>query len=168
MERIFRILLPCPIEVFSILQKLEFEIKPDLGCTACKTSRKVVLDNPSLCVCVCRHVCLAVAFAANSLKGVSFKRSHGNLRGMFCYTGHCVVTVFLAIREPVHKIILWPGFGVRNNLGKYFPIVMKFPEYLLSCKETSAIDFGLDGSIRSAVHGPEVGQNELDCASVCE
>jgi len=33
------------------VQKIEFEIRPDLGCGATfKTSRKVVLDNPSVCL----------------------------------------------------------------------------------------------------------------------
>ena len=49
-----------------IVQKIEFEIRPYLGCTTFKTSRKVVLDNPSVCLSVCASVCLAVAFAANS------------------------------------------------------------------------------------------------------
>jgi len=45
-----------------IVQKIDFEIRPDLGCTTLKTSRKVVLDNPSVCL----TVCLAVAFPASS------------------------------------------------------------------------------------------------------
>jgi len=53
-----------------IVQKIDFEIRPDLGCTTLKTPRKVVLDNPSVClsVCpsVCLTVCLAVAFPASS------------------------------------------------------------------------------------------------------
>jgi len=36
-----------------ILQKIDFEIRPDLGCTTLKTSRKVVLNNPSVCLYVC-------------------------------------------------------------------------------------------------------------------
>jgi len=40
------------------------EIRPDLGCTTFKTSRNVVLDNPTVCVCL--SVYLAVAFLANS------------------------------------------------------------------------------------------------------
>jgi len=49
-----------------IVQKIEFEIRPDLGCTTFKTSRKVVLDNPVVCLCACLLLCLAVAFSANS------------------------------------------------------------------------------------------------------
>jgi len=59
-----------------IVQKIDFEIRPDLGCTTLKTSRKVDLDNPSVSVClsvcpsvrlsVCLTVCLAVAFPASS------------------------------------------------------------------------------------------------------
>ena len=57
-----------------IVQKIDFEIRPDLGCTTPKTSRKVVLDNPSVCLSVCLcvclsvllSVCLAVAFPASS------------------------------------------------------------------------------------------------------
>jgi len=40
-----------------IVQKIDFEIRPDLGCSTPKTSRKVVLDNPSVCVSVCLTVC---------------------------------------------------------------------------------------------------------------
>ena len=36
-----------------VVQKIDFEIRPDLGCTTPKTSRKVVLDNPSVCLSVC-------------------------------------------------------------------------------------------------------------------
>jgi len=56
----------------AIVQKIDSEIRPDLGCTTLKTSRKVVLDNPSLCVClsvcpsVCLTTCLAVGFTASS------------------------------------------------------------------------------------------------------
>ena len=38
----------------SIVQKIDFDIRPDLGCTTLKTSRKVVLDNPSVCLSCCR------------------------------------------------------------------------------------------------------------------
>jgi len=37
-----------------IAQKIEFEIRPDLGCATLKASIKVVLDNPSVCVSCCR------------------------------------------------------------------------------------------------------------------
>ena len=49
-----------------IVQKINFEIRPDLGCTTLKSSRKVVLDNPSVCLSVWVSVCLAVAFPASS------------------------------------------------------------------------------------------------------
>jgi len=39
-----------------IVQKIDFEIRPDLGCTALKTSRKVILDNPSVCLSVSRDL----------------------------------------------------------------------------------------------------------------
>ena len=42
-----------------IVQKIDFEIRPDLGCATLKTSRKVVLDNLSVCL----SVCLAVAYS---------------------------------------------------------------------------------------------------------
>ena len=45
-----------------IVQNIDFEIRPDLGCTTFKTSGKVVLDNPSVCL----TVCLAVDFPASS------------------------------------------------------------------------------------------------------
>ena len=68
-----------------IVQKIEFKIRPDLRCTTFKTSRKVVLDNPSECLSVCR----AVSFSANShgrkgkpieLKLKGAVRLHGALR----------------------------------------------------------------------------------------
>jgi len=43
-----------------IVQKIDFEIRPDLGCTTLNTPRKVVLDNQGVCVCVCVCVCLSV------------------------------------------------------------------------------------------------------------
>ena len=56
-----------------IVQKIDFEIRPDLGCTNFKTSRKLVLDNSSVCLSVCLCVWLsvcasvrAVALVANS------------------------------------------------------------------------------------------------------
>ena len=55
-----------------IVQKIDFEIRPDLGCATPKTWRKVVLDNPSVCLSVCLSVLLSVllsvclAFPANS------------------------------------------------------------------------------------------------------
>ena len=51
---------PCYFHVnesIGIVQKIDFEIRPDLGCTTPKTSRKVVLDNPSVCLSVCLAVC---------------------------------------------------------------------------------------------------------------
>jgi len=65
------ILLPCQCYFhvsgsIGIVQKIDFEIKPDLGCTTPKTSRKVLLDNPSVCLSVWPSVCLAVAFPASS------------------------------------------------------------------------------------------------------
>jgi len=83
-----------------IVQKIEFEIRSDLGCTTFKTSRKVVLNNPPVCV----SVCLAVAFPANS-HGRKINRSSRNFGGMFGYMGHCVVAIFVAIRQSVCKII---------------------------------------------------------------
>ena len=53
-----------------IVQKIDFEIRPNLGCTTSKTSRKVVLNNLSVRLSVCLSVrlsvCLAVAFPASS------------------------------------------------------------------------------------------------------
>ena len=42
-----------------IVQKIDFEIRPDLGFTTLKTARKVVLDNPSVCLSVCPSVRLS-------------------------------------------------------------------------------------------------------------
>ena len=41
-----------------IVQKIEFEIRPDLGCTTFKTSRKVAFDYPSVGLCICLSVLL--------------------------------------------------------------------------------------------------------------
>jgi len=46
-----------------------------------------------------------------------------------------------------------------ENLSYYYPIVMKFSEYLLLYKDTSAIDFGPDRSIPLAGHALKVGHN---------
>jgi len=78
-------IIPCPMEVLAWCKKSSsrYDRIWDMygtDCTTFKTSRKVVLDNPSLCVsvseCVCMYVCvfvcvcvsvwLAVAFSANS------------------------------------------------------------------------------------------------------
>jgi len=82
------------------VQKIQFEIRPGLGCTTFKTSRKVVLDNPSVCLSV-----LLYPFP-QALTGVRVNRSSSNFRGMFGYIGHCEVSIFVAIRQPVYKIIL--------------------------------------------------------------
>ena len=44
---------------------------------------------------------------------------------------------------------------------------MKFSGYLPFYAEASAFDFGPDWSIRWVGHAQKVGQNELDCSSVC-
>jgi len=46
-----------------IVQKIDFEIRPDLGCTTLKTSGKGFW---TIRLCVCPSVCLTVAFPANS------------------------------------------------------------------------------------------------------
>jgi len=48
-----------------------------------------------------------------------------------------------------------------ENLSSYYPILMKFPGYLLLYEDTSANDFGPDQSIRLAVHRPEVGYKRI-------
>ena len=96
-----------------IVQKIEFEIRTGLGCTTIETSRKVVLDSPSVCVrvclCVsaresdCPSVGLAVAFSANSHgckgKPIEIKRC------MFGHIRQCVVSIFVSICPPIFKII---------------------------------------------------------------
>jgi len=52
-----------------IVQKIDFEIRPDLGCT--KTSRKVVLDNPSVCVCLS----VLLSLFRRALTGIRLNRS---------------------------------------------------------------------------------------------
>jgi len=54
----------------------------------------------------------------------------------------------------------------RENWSKYYPIVMKFSEYLPLYEDTSAIDFGPDWSNRLARLGPKVGHNVSHCSSV--
>jgi len=44
---------------------------------------------------------------------------------------------------------------------------MKFSGYLLLYEDTSAIEFGHYWSIHWVGHASKVGQNELDCSSVC-
>jgi len=41
------------MEVLASCKKNDFEIRPDLGCTTIETSRKVVLDDMSVCLSVC-------------------------------------------------------------------------------------------------------------------
>ena len=53
-----------------IVQKIDFEIRPDLGCTTPKTARKVVLDNPSVCLSVWPSVLLSLF--PRALTGVRF------------------------------------------------------------------------------------------------
>jgi len=76
-----KVLVPCNYFYFhvngsiGIVQKIDFEIRPDLGCT--KTSRKVVLDNPSVCLCVCVSVCLSVCLSGRLSVLLSlFPRAH--------------------------------------------------------------------------------------------
>ena len=62
-----------------IVQKIDFDIRPDLGCTTLKTSRKVVFDKPSVCLSVCPSVCLSdrlffvVVFFASALAPASLR-----------------------------------------------------------------------------------------------
>ena len=60
-----------------IVQKIDFEIRPDLGCTTPKTSRKVVLDDPSVCLSVCLSGRLSVLLSLfpRALTGVRLNRS---------------------------------------------------------------------------------------------
>jgi len=68
---------------------------------------------------------------------------------MFGFIGHCVVSVFVGIRQPVYMIIQETGLAmVFENVSKY-PIGMKFSGYNLSLyADASAIDFGSDRSNR--------------------
>jgi len=53
---------------------------------------------------VCVSVCLAVPFLANS-HGRKGKPLEFKLQGIFVYMGHCAVSIFVAISQPVYKII---------------------------------------------------------------
>jgi len=56
--------------------------------------------------------------------------------------GHCSVSIFEAILQPVCKTIQLTGFGYGvRKLNKYYPVAMKFSGYLLLDEDTSAIDF---------------------------
>jgi len=48
-------------ESTGIVQKIDFDIRPDLGCTTLKTSRKVNLGNPSVCLSVRPSVLLSLS-----------------------------------------------------------------------------------------------------------
>jgi len=52
-----------------IVQKIEFEIRPDLGCTYVKPSkyREKFLDNPSVCLSICLSICLAACLCLSVL-----------------------------------------------------------------------------------------------------
>ena len=54
------ILIPCPMQLLPSCKKIDFKIRPDLGCTTFKTSRKVVLDNPPEGLCVYVSACPSV------------------------------------------------------------------------------------------------------------
>ena len=56
-----------------------------------------------VCVCVCVSV-LLYPFP-QSLTGVRVNRSSWNFRCMFGNIGHCDVSIFVAIRQPVYMII---------------------------------------------------------------
>ena len=75
-------------------------VRSDLGTTTLKTSRKVVLDNPSVYV----SVCVLLSLFPRTLMGVRLNQSSWIFTGMLGYMGHCVVPSFEAIRQPVDKI----------------------------------------------------------------
>jgi len=97
-------------ESVGILKKIEFDIRPGLGCTTFKTSRKVFLDNPSVCVSFCLSVCLTLAFSANSYgrtgKPIEFKLwGHVQLYGALRRINFC------ADSSSRYKIIEKTDFG---------------------------------------------------------
>ena len=51
-----------------------------------------------------------------------------------------------------------------ENLSNYYPIIMKFSEYLLLYEDTSAIDFGPNRVIPLGGHAPKVVHIGLDCS----
>ena len=144
------VLLPCQWKYWH-RAKIDFEMRPHLGCATLKISRKMVFDNPSVCLSVRPSVLLSL-FPRALTAGVRVNRSIWNFRGMFGYMGLCVVPIFEAIHEPFYKIRgsnLVNGFWLAcENLSNYYPIVIKFSGYLLLYKDTSAIDFGHDSSTR--------------------
>ena len=76
-----------------------------LYCSTFKTSRKVVLDNPPVCVCLSVGLSVLPLPFARTLTGVRVNRSSWNFRGIFGYIGRCVASIFEAIRLSVYKII---------------------------------------------------------------
>ena len=55
------------MEVLASCKKIDFKMRPDLGCATLKASRKVDLDNPSVCLSVCLSCC---RFSPRALTGV--------------------------------------------------------------------------------------------------
>jgi len=110
-----------------IVQKIAFEIRPDFWCTLQQPSKRRGKCG-TIRLCVCPRSCCSFWRA---LTGLNVNRLRWNFRGMFLYKGHLVVSMLVAIPEPMYKIILLTGFGYMayENLGKYYPIAMKFPGY---------------------------------------
>ena len=77
-----------------IVQKIDFELRPDSGCTTLKTSNKVVLNIPSLCMSVCVSVCLSVRLS-DCLSCYRFSRELSQAYGLTDQVetlGVCLVT----------------------------------------------------------------------------
>ena len=76
----------------------------------------------------------------------------------------------MAIRRSVYTIIHSKRASALawENLGKYYPIVMKFSGYLLLHEETSTVDFKPDRIIPLTGHGPKEKHEEFGCSSVFE
>jgi len=88
-----------------IVQKIDFEIRPDLGCVQPPKRREKWFCTIRLCVCLSCRLSVLLSLFPRALTGVRFNRSSWNFGGMFGYMGHCAVPIFEAIREPVYKII---------------------------------------------------------------
>jgi len=127
-----------------IVQEIEFEIRPDLGSTTLKTSRKW---SWTIHLCVCQSSCrflreLSQAFGLTD---------RVETLGAFSVIPS-IASIFVAIRQSSKR-----GLAMAcENLSNSYPIVMKFLGYLLLCEDTGAIYFGPNRSIPLAGHAPQV------------
>jgi len=91
--------LPFYFHVLAYRAKNRVRDETGIGMLTFETSRKVVLDSP--CLSVCLHCC-SFFRALSRAKGLT---DGAETLGRFSVMGHCVVSIFVAIRQHVYKII---------------------------------------------------------------